>query len=162
MPGQVAAHGFRQDNRVNIGPIHGVALVQADGLNQLRPPGAKNRGDAGDPWPGSSGMITFGPETSPPALDNSGATTGFILDSIQQVAVGGVVRFQIRPSPPGQVLLTLDAARDGLLGRGTLGAAQLARLDSIGNRNGRYDTGDFLAFWEMQLIAVHTRREVGR
>jgi M6 family metalloprotease-like protein len=160
--GQIAAHGFRQDNRVNVGPIHGVALVQADGLNQLRLPGSKNRGDAGDPWPGSSGTVTFGPETSPAALDNSGATAGFILDSIQQVAVGGAVRFQIRPSPPGQVPLTLDEARDGLLGRGTLGAAQLARLDSLGNRNGRYDTGDFLAFWEMQLIARRSGREVVR
>jgi M6 family metalloprotease-like protein len=158
--GQIAAHGFRQGNRVNVGPIQGVALVQADGLNQLRLPGSRNRGDAGDPWPGSSGAVTFGPETSPPALDNSGASAGFILDSIQQVAAGGAVRFQIRPSPPGQVLLTLDSARDALLGRGMLGSAQIAKLDSIGNRNGRYDTGDFLALWEMQLFAVRTGREV--
>jgi M6 family metalloprotease-like protein len=158
--GQVAAHGFRQDNRVNTGPIHGVALVQADGLNQLRQPGGKNRGDAGDPWPGSSGAVTFGPETSPPALDNSGATAGFVLDSIEQVAPMGALHFRVTPFPPGQVLLTLDGARDALFGRGGLGSAQLTKLDSLGNRNGRYDTGDFLAFWEMQLMAVRTGRQV--
>jgi hypothetical protein len=134
--------------------------VQADGLNQLRQPGGKNRGDAGDPWPGSSGAVTFGPETSPPALDNSGATAGFVLDSIEQVAPMGALHFRVTPFPPGQVLLTLDGARDALFGRGGLGSAQLTKLDSLGNRNGRYDTGDFLAFWEMQLMAVRTGRQV--
>jgi len=157
--GQTAAHGFRQDNRVNAGPIHGVALVQADGLDQLGQSGGKNRGDAGDPWPGSSGNSTFGPETSPAALDNSGATVGFELDSIQLLALGGAVRFHMVPSPPGQALPTLESARDVLFGRGTLGPVQVAKLDSLGNRNGRYDTGDFLALWEMQLTAV---RGVGR
>lgn len=146
--GQVAAHGFRQGNRVNVGPIHGVALVQADGLNQLSQPGGKNRGDAGDPWPGATGNVTFGPETQPPALDNSGSTTGFEVDSIQQLAPGGAIRFRLVASPPGQVLLTLANARDALLGRGTLGSAQLGRLDSLGNQNGRYDVGDFLAYYE--------------
>jgi immune inhibitor A len=149
--GQVATHGFRQDNRINVGPIHGVALVQADGLNQLSQPGGKNRGDAGDPWPGATGNVTFGPETQPPALDNSGATTGFEVDSIQQLAPGGAIRFRLVASPPGQVLLTLVNARDALLGRGTLGSAQLGRLDSLGNHNGRYDIGDFLAFYETHL-----------
>jgi M6 family metalloprotease-like protein len=152
--GQIAAHGFRQDNRVNAGPIHGVALVQADGLNQLGQPGGKNRGDAGDPWPGSSGNLLFGPETRPPALDNSGATAGFELDSIQQVIGGGAVQFLARHVPPGQALVTLGIATDALLGQTTLGSAQITILDSLGNHNGRYDTGDFLAYYEAHPFAL--------
>jgi M6 family metalloprotease-like protein len=154
--GQIAAHGFRQDNRVNVGPVHGVALVQADGLAQLDQPGGRNRGDAGDPWPGSSGNTEFGPETQPAALDNQGATAGFELDSIQPLAPAGAIRFRLLATPPGQVLVTLQTATDALLGRATLRAAQVTHLDSLGNRNGRYDTGDFLALWEAQRVAVRT------
>ena len=160
--GQVAAHGFRQDNRVNAGPIHGVALVQADGLNQLGQPGGKNRGDAGDPWPGSSGNPLFGPLTIPPALDNTGATAGFVLDSIQQLVPGGAVEFRVSHIPPGQVLLTLATATDALLGLSPLGSAQVATLDSLGNHNGRYDTGDFLAFWETHPAGVRAARKASR
>jgi hypothetical protein len=53
--GQVDQHGFDANNRVNVGPVHGVALVQADGQNDLRLPGGQNRGDKGDAFPGSSG-----------------------------------------------------------------------------------------------------------
>jgi len=149
--GQVALHGFRQDNRVNVGAVHGVALVQADGLNQLRTPGEKNRGDAGDPWPGTTGNTLFAATTNPAALDNQGTTAGFELDSIEQTPTGDM-SFRLTLTPPGQVFLTLAAASDGLLGRTTLLPAQSARLDSLGNLNGRYDTGDFLAFYEMQLF----------
>ncbi|HXI21114.1 MAG TPA: M6 family metalloprotease domain-containing protein, partial [Gemmatimonadales bacterium] len=62
-PDQIAAHGFRRDNRVNSGPIHGVALVQADGRDDLDQPGGSNRGDPGDPWPGATGATSYGPGT---------------------------------------------------------------------------------------------------
>ena len=74
--GEIDARGFRQGNRVNTGPIQGVALLQADGLNQLREPGAKNRGDPGDPFPGSQENHTLSDATLPPSVDNQGATAG--------------------------------------------------------------------------------------
>jgi M6 family metalloprotease-like protein len=148
--GQIDAHGFRQDNRVNSGTLHGVALVQADGLNELRAPGGKDRGDAGDPWPGSTGASRFAPTTNPPALDNQGRTTGFTLDSIRQLAPVGAIGFRFSLIPPGGVTLTLPWARDELLGHAVLGVAQQAYLDSLGNANGRYDVGDFLAYYRTQ------------
>jgi M6 family metalloprotease-like protein len=151
--GQIDAHGFRQDNRVNSGPLHGVALVQADGLNQLRIPGGKNRGDAGDPWPGSSGATLFSPVTNPPALDNQGRSAGFVLDSIRQLAPVGPMAFRFALIPPGSVTVTLPGALDELLGRPVLGAAQQALLDSLGNGNGRYDVGDFLAYYRSHPAA---------
>jgi M6 family metalloprotease-like protein len=150
--GQVLQHGFQQDNRVNSGPVHGVALVQADGLDQLGLPGGHNRGDAGDPWPGTSGGTVFGPHSIPAARDNQGAVVGFSLDAITRQP-DGVVTFRFSVGGPPPVPVSLAAARDRLFGRPSLGAAQLARLDSLGNRNGRYDTGDFLALYDDHLAS---------
>ena len=152
--GQVAAHGFRQGNAVNVGPVHGVALVQADGLNQLRQPGSRNRGDGGDPWPGSSGATRFDELTSPAAVDNQGRSAGFALDSIRQLAAGGAIAFRLTRTTPGTVLLTLSQASDALVRRGTLTPVQVAWLDSVGNGNGRYDSGDFLAWYRQQLFTA--------
>lgn len=151
--GQVAAHGFRQGNAVNVGPVHGVALVQADGLNELRQPGSRDRGDAGDPWPGSTGATRFDEATTPAAVDNQGRSAGFALDSIRQVAAAGDIAFRLTRTPPGTVLLTLAQASDALVRRGTLTPLQVALLDSVGNGNGRYDSGDFLAWYRQQLFA---------
>ncbi|MGH7701867.1 MAG: M6 family metalloprotease domain-containing protein [Gemmatimonadales bacterium] len=93
--GQVDAHGFRTgDNRVNTGPIQGVALMQADGLNQLRAPGGSNRGDQGDSYPGSTTNRRFSSSTNPSAGDNQGAFAGFAIDSITQVAPNGAMVFR--------------------------------------------------------------------
>lgn len=86
-------------NEVNSGLIHAVWLRQADGLNGLRSstPGVRNRGDAGDPYPGSSGNTAFGIATSPSAtLNANGAYAGFIVDSIRQVVPGGEMAFRLR------------------------------------------------------------------
>ncbi len=155
--GQVASHGFNADNRVNVGAIHGVALVQADGLNQLRTPGSRNRGDAGDPWPGTSLNSSFTPTSRPAALDNQGRSAGVALDSIRLLAGGGDVAFSLSRVTPGSVVVTLAHASDALLGRQPLNAAQMALLDSIGNGNGDYDAGDFLAWYRQQLMAGATR-----
>jgi M6 family metalloprotease-like protein len=155
--GQIAAHGFRQDNRVNSGPVHGVALVQADGLDDLGRPGGKNRGDPGDSWPGSTGAVLYSTGTTPAALDNQGRTAGFVLDSISQLSPGGAVGFRLTMVPPGQVLLTLAGARDQLLGQSVLGVAQEAYLDTLGNRNGRYDVGDFLAYYRTLPASARPR-----
>jgi M6 family metalloprotease-like protein len=142
--GQIALHGFRADNRVNVGPVHGVALVQADGREDLRTPGSKNRGDPGDPYPGSSGNIRLGLTTLPAAVDNQGAGAGFELDSIAQLVPGGAVGFRFTRTAPGQVYVDVAQAAKHLLGQPVLGPAQLGYLDASGNGNGRYDVGDFL------------------
>jgi hypothetical protein len=49
--GQVTAGG--PSNSVNVGSVQGVALEQADGLNELRSVGG-DRGDAGDTYPGTT------------------------------------------------------------------------------------------------------------
>lgn len=48
-----------------------VDLEEADGLNQLNTP--TNRGDAGDPWPGSSGRVLFSANTNPSSRLYGGA-----------------------------------------------------------------------------------------
>ena len=87
-----------EPREVNTGPIHGVALMQADGLNQLRkPPGDGNRGDAGDPFPGTSGNPAFSGGTNPAAVLNAdGSFAGFAIDQIRQVVPGGEMSFRLR------------------------------------------------------------------
>ncbi len=82
-------------NTVNAGPIHGVALVQADGQRQLDNGG--NRGDAGDPYPGSSVNRRFSFDTNPKAVMNNDTTvfTGFLLDSVTQVTPQGQMVFKV-------------------------------------------------------------------
>jgi len=64
----------RSLNEVNAGTIPGLALEQADGLDQI--------GDAGDPWPGSSGAIRFAANTTPGSQTNTGARTDVVLSAI--------------------------------------------------------------------------------
>ncbi len=75
-------------NSVNTGAIQGVALEQADGLNQLRTANLGNRGDIGDSYPGSTGNSSFTFSSNPQAADNTGAYAGFIIDSITRHASG--------------------------------------------------------------------------
>ncbi len=92
--GQVDAHGFLTDNRINVGPVHGVALVQADGRNDLRQPGGGNRGDSGDSYPGITGNSSLCRTTMPAASDNQGQFAGFCLESVRQETAGGAVLFR--------------------------------------------------------------------
>lgn len=92
--GQVNAHGFTGDNRVNAGPVHGVALVQADGRNDLRQPRAGNRGDRGDAFPGSTGNTALCRSTNPAATNNQGEFARFCIEQINQVAPGGPLSFR--------------------------------------------------------------------
>jgi len=151
--GIVDARGFRLGNRVNTGRIQGVALVQADALNQLREPGGKNRGDPGDPFPGSTNNHALGDLTFPASVDNQGATAGFMLDSIYQ-DVDGSVAFRYTRTTAGLVNVSLPQAIDEILGKGSLGSLQLAYLDSLGNKNGGYDVGDFLAYLSANSTAL--------
>lgn len=92
--GQVSQHGFETDNRVNVGLIHGVALVQADGRNDLREPGGSNRGDTGDAFPGSTRNSSLCRATTPSASDNQGGFAWFCVDAVTQATPGGTVVFR--------------------------------------------------------------------
>lgn len=79
-------------NALNSGAIHGLELVQADGLNNMRlgttgQTQVGRRGDAGDPYPGKSNNTVFGPTSNPAARINNtafanGNVAGFQVDQI--------------------------------------------------------------------------------
>jgi M6 family metalloprotease-like protein len=92
--GQLNEHGFDQDNRVNVGPVHGVALVQADGRDDLGRPGGGNRGDVGDAFPGQTANSSLCRTTKPAVMDNQGSFAWFCLDDITQVTPGGPMSFR--------------------------------------------------------------------
>lgn len=73
---------------INTGTIHGVALEQADGLNQLRLTTGANRGDTGDPYPGSTLNRSWTLTTNPGSRNNAGIFAGFVIDSINRNASG--------------------------------------------------------------------------
>jgi len=84
-------------NTVNAGPIHGLTLVEADGLNELLSSGSnQNRGDGGDPFPGLTNRTHLGSDaTTPNTALNAGGYAGFALDTITQIAPNGPMRFRL-------------------------------------------------------------------
>lgn len=121
--GQVEAHGFRGDNRVNAGPLHGVSLLQADGLGNLEQvytSASSNRGDAGDSYPGSSGNRRITLSSVPASLDNQNHYTGFVIDSIYQVAPHGQVIFRLTRKQPGLFAASPAGARIKVNGGATM------------------------------------------
>ena len=100
----------RSSNRINTGPIQGVALEQADGLNNLRSNGGnRNRGDDGDPYPGTTGNTKWVLSGTPPARTNDGDYAGFIVDQIQQLP-NRVMRFRFLRREPTVVASSLPGA----------------------------------------------------
>src|SRR6266849_684565 len=96
---QIANHGFRNgSNTVNYGGIHGLTLQEADGLRQLWcGTSGCNRGDAGDPYPGTTGNTSFVYRTNPAALlDNDSSFAGLAVDQITQTVPGGTMSFRVR------------------------------------------------------------------
>ena len=92
---QVVNHGFRQDNTLNSGAIHGLRLEEADGVAQLL--SGANRGDAGDPYPGTSNNTVFSYNTNPANVKNSDGTfAGFAVDSIKQLSANGPMSFRVQ------------------------------------------------------------------
>jgi M6 family metalloprotease-like protein/uncharacterized repeat protein (TIGR02543 family) len=90
---RISAGSF--DNSVNVGSIQGVAVVQADGLNELRTPGLGDRGDTGDSYPGSTNNTALDGYTNPALLTNGGKVVPGRLDSIA-VLGNGAVQFRFR------------------------------------------------------------------
>ena len=86
-------------NRVNTGQRQGLSLIQADGLNQLRTPGSQNRGDTGDPYPGSTENHAFGLSTLPTAVDYAGASLDLRIDRIFSLGDGAMQFRYVRRAP---------------------------------------------------------------
>ena len=79
-------------NRVNADANHkGVDLEEADGRADLD--NRVNRGDDGDPFPGSTGNTTFNLASDPDSRDYAGVSSGLALSNITHS--GGVVTFDI-------------------------------------------------------------------
>lgn len=70
-----------------------VGLVQADNLDDLRE--SRNRGDAGDPFPGSKRKSAWGPATLPNSDSYSGIETGVALTDITRSGGSVTVTVQI-------------------------------------------------------------------
>jgi hypothetical protein len=72
-------------NTVNAFDHMGVWLRQADGLDELGLPGG-DRGDSGDPFPGSTGNTAFNAATNPAARSYEGTATGLSILDISPAA----------------------------------------------------------------------------
>jgi len=94
-------------NQVDSGPIHGLAVVQADARGNLdadpntacsgAAPTCSDRGDAGDLYPGPTGNVAFTPTSGPAAVRNAdGLAAGLVLDQITQLVPNGTMRFRLR------------------------------------------------------------------
>jgi M6 family metalloprotease-like protein len=83
-------------NRVNAGDPKGVRLIQADNAADLEQ--HVNRGDAGDPFPGSAGQTAFAGGTAPANVNNAeGGFTGFGVHRVRQITTGGPMAFYLAP-----------------------------------------------------------------
>lgn len=102
-------------NTVNAGSHMGVWLRQADGLDDLRTPG-RGRGDAGDPFPGSTGNRYFHSGTNPAARTFGGTPAGVALLDIalagDDVRLRAVTGYAILAVAPLDVRITATLAQD--------------------------------------------------
>lgn len=91
----------QSSNSVNTGQRQGVALMQADGRNQLRSAvtGVQNRGDPGDPFPGETNNRDFGLATSPSAVRWDGVALSVRVDRITQSPDGRISFRYVRREP---------------------------------------------------------------
>src|SRR6266480_564706 len=113
---QIAQH--YADKTVNSGPIHGLEVVQADGFGNLDASpygcggptaGCYDYGDAGDPYPGTTGNGTFSQTSVPAAVRNSdGLPAGLVVDQITQLVPNGTMQFRL--SYPVWVVRATDTA----------------------------------------------------
>jgi M6 family metalloprotease-like protein len=107
----------------------GIAVIQADGQSHLE--SGLNRGDAGDPWPGSSGTTSFSRSSVPAArspLDNS--TFGFALSGISSGISGGVPFVQFTVVSDALSPLIIEPAVIAGLPAGLDAALQLSVSDA--------------------------------
>ena len=114
---------FSNSVNVSVGGIQGVELIQADGLNELRTPGSRNRGDRGDAYPGETNNTRFSLLATPSARNHSGSYIGFVLDNIQPLG-GTVMGFRFLRREP-----SLFAAEGGPMIR--VNGTSFTRFDDV-------------------------------
>lgn len=84
-------------NTVNASFPNGLALEQADGFGNLQQTsGSANRGDTGDPFPGSSNNHEFSYSSNPSSARNDGKPSFVSVDQIDLVPATDVMRARIR------------------------------------------------------------------
>lgn len=110
-PDLIAAR--RWYNEVNAVQPHGLVLEQADGLDDLGH--GIDRGDLGDPYPGSASNTTYGACTVPSSELNDGTPTGVTIDSIT-VNFDKSIAFRLSFDAGQPVAITSDTLRDGIMG----------------------------------------------
>jgi len=94
----INARGLGNANDVNALNPHGIWILEAagdTGLYCTYPSACNDRGDAGDPFPGSSNNTSVSVGTKPPSVTNAGAFAGVIIDSIRQVTPFGAMAFRV-------------------------------------------------------------------
>lgn len=116
-PDSVLIRLRRGANAVNAQLPQGLKLLQADGLDQLGT--HENRGDAGDPFPGTTAKTVFRHNTNPAARSKTGVTTPVAIDSIRQLSPAGSVALRLRLGYPFALATT---------GPGTVAADPAAAL----------------------------------
>ena len=91
-------------NRVNADANHkGVDLEEADGKNDLDFAERRNRGDAGDPFPGATGATVFA-STSHPSSHSYGGGSSCTVGIRSIRATGSLVSFEVNPSERLRIL----------------------------------------------------------
>jgi M6 family metalloprotease-like protein len=93
-------------NTVNSASPYGLALEQADGLGQLETVGLLNRGDPGDPFPGSTTNRWLAATTVPSSARNDGAATYAIVDCIESVPGSSIISARVGSRRPSLIQAT--------------------------------------------------------
>ncbi|HST60732.1 MAG TPA: M6 family metalloprotease domain-containing protein [Longimicrobium sp.] len=133
----VVIDSTRNSNRVNGHPRRGVAVEEADGLDDLLV--GRDRGDAGDVFPGSTGRTSFGDTGTPSTRSNGGTPSGLELRNI--TLAGGQLRFDIAVTRVSGPLVLGDSVAGiiSAVGRRDTVSVQLTAGDVVDF--GLFDTG---------------------
>ncbi len=127
----------RNFNRVNGHPRMGVAVEEADGLDDLLV--GRDRGDAGDVFPGSTGRTSFGDAGTPSTRSNGGVPSGLELRNIS--LAGGQLRLDVAVTRVTGPLVLGDSVAGSIAvaGRRDTVSVQLTAGDVVDF--GLFDTG---------------------